>query len=224
MAFSATTSTALRYWNMARQRYCRRLAQNPYTLRVSADPLVAAGRAHPRGRPGFSTYGSELRARDGLSAGGKPDSNSRSLPATSAVAVTDPRRPMSPVGAPHFAGGTDNSNPVASSSKSCANRTSSSGRDSHRCNTTRRPVPSEPPELGAELSAPFPHSDCREYLVNGSVGNRIRSLREGVADLKSSRKASPFSGGTSGSNPIRSSGEMVWGRRRGNGTIVAVAN
>ena len=30
--------------------------------------------------------------------------------------------------------------------------------------------------------------------------------------------------GTEGSNPPPSSGEMVWGRRRGNGTIVAVAN
>jgi len=30
--------------------------------------------------------------------------------------------------------------------------------------------------------------------------------------------------GTESSNPLPSSGEMVWGRRRGNGTIVAVAN
>jgi hypothetical protein len=32
------------------------------------------------------------------------------------------------------------------------------------------------------------------------------------------------SGGTGSSNPASSSAEMVWGRRRGNGTIVAVAN
>ena len=47
MAFSPTTSAALRYWNMARQRYCRRLARYRNTLRVSADP-VAKPAAHTR--------------------------------------------------------------------------------------------------------------------------------------------------------------------------------
>jgi hypothetical protein len=34
----------------------------------------------------------------------------------------------------------------------------------------------------------------------------------------------PSQRGPEGSNLASSSGEMVWGRRRGNGTIVAVAN
>jgi len=37
-------------------------------------------------------------------------------------------------------------------------------------------------------------------------------------------KASSLLPGTEGSNPVPSRREMVWGRRRGNGTIVAVAN
>jgi hypothetical protein len=47
VAFSPTPSAALRYWNMARQRYCRRLARSYNTLRVSADP-VAKPAAHSR--------------------------------------------------------------------------------------------------------------------------------------------------------------------------------
>ena len=38
------------------------------------------------------------------------------------------------------------------------------------------------------------------------------------------KKNRPFRAETDGSNPSPSSREMVWGRRRGNGTIVAVAN
>ena len=53
MAFSPTPSAALRYWNMARQRYCRRLARYRHTLRVSADPAAKPaarfdGRETPR--------------------------------------------------------------------------------------------------------------------------------------------------------------------------------
>src|SRR6266436_9497008 len=47
LAFSPPTSAALRYWNMARQRYCRRLARNGKAMRVSADP-VAKPAAHTR--------------------------------------------------------------------------------------------------------------------------------------------------------------------------------
>src|SRR4029077_9582824 len=47
VAFSPTPSAALRYWNMARQRYCRRLARSCNTLHVSADP-VAKPAAHTR--------------------------------------------------------------------------------------------------------------------------------------------------------------------------------
>jgi hypothetical protein len=47
VAFSPTPSAALRYWNMARQRYCRRLVRYRNTLRVSADPVAKAA-AHTR--------------------------------------------------------------------------------------------------------------------------------------------------------------------------------
>ena len=61
VAFSPTTSAALRYWNMARQRYCRRLARYRHTLRVSADPLAkpaAHTRAESRGsRPTTAAAG-----------------------------------------------------------------------------------------------------------------------------------------------------------------------
>jgi len=40
VAFAPNPSAALRYWNMARQRYCRRLARSCNTLRVSADPVA----------------------------------------------------------------------------------------------------------------------------------------------------------------------------------------
>jgi hypothetical protein len=46
-AFPPTPSAALRYWNMARQRYCRRLLRYRNNLRVSAD-LVAKPAAHTR--------------------------------------------------------------------------------------------------------------------------------------------------------------------------------
>src|SRR5438128_4816473 len=49
-------SPALRYWNMARQRYCRRLARYRNTRSVSADLVAKPAPAHPRGKPGFSTF------------------------------------------------------------------------------------------------------------------------------------------------------------------------
>jgi hypothetical protein len=53
VAFSRTPSAALRYWNLARQRYCCcRLARYRNTLRVSADPVTkpaAHTRAESRG-------------------------------------------------------------------------------------------------------------------------------------------------------------------------------
>src|SRR5208282_1551841 len=52
VAFSPLPSAALRYWNMPRQRYCRRLARHRHTLCVSADPLAkpaAHTRAESRG-------------------------------------------------------------------------------------------------------------------------------------------------------------------------------
>src|SRR5438094_619694 len=44
-------SAALRYWNSARQRYCRRFARYRNTLRVSAD-LAATTAAHTGANPG----------------------------------------------------------------------------------------------------------------------------------------------------------------------------
>jgi hypothetical protein len=78
VAFSATTSTALRYWNIARQRYCCRLAQNPSTRRVSADPLAqpaAHSRAEGRGFRPTKASASERRTLCWR----EVDSNPRSL-------------------------------------------------------------------------------------------------------------------------------------------------
>jgi hypothetical protein len=55
VAFSPTPSAALRYWNLARQRYCRRLARYRHTLRVSADPV-----AKPAAHTGAESRGSRL--------------------------------------------------------------------------------------------------------------------------------------------------------------------
>ena len=70
MAFSPTRSAALRYWNMARQRYCRRLARSRNTLCVSADP-GAKPTAHSRAESPGSWSSKAERERDGLSAGGR---------------------------------------------------------------------------------------------------------------------------------------------------------
>ena len=59
---------ALRYWNMARQRYCGRLAR--YTRSVSADP-VAKPAAHTRAESRVLDFRNRMRERDGLSAGGR---------------------------------------------------------------------------------------------------------------------------------------------------------
>src|SRR5271165_516364 len=55
---------------MARQRYCRRLARYRNTLRVSADP-VAKPAADTRAEAGVLDLRKRMRARDGLSAGGR---------------------------------------------------------------------------------------------------------------------------------------------------------
>src|ERR1700730_15552057 len=64
---SPTTSTASRYWNMARQRYCRRLASCSRRPRVSAD-RAASPAAHTRGesrdpRPTKAVSGERLTLR-----------------------------------------------------------------------------------------------------------------------------------------------------------------
>src|SRR6266404_8876225 len=67
VAFSPTPSAALRYWNMARQRYCRRLVRSCNTLRVSADPVAkpaARSRAESRGsRPSKAAPGERRTLR-----------------------------------------------------------------------------------------------------------------------------------------------------------------
>jgi len=69
-AFSPTPSAALRYWNMARQRYCRWSPDNRNTLRVSADPAANQPRI-PARKAGVLDLRKGMRARDGLSAGGR---------------------------------------------------------------------------------------------------------------------------------------------------------
>jgi hypothetical protein len=57
-----------------------------------------------------------------------------------------------------------------------------------------------------------------DWLVTGQVvPGRVASRAASCTKLYRSR-------GTEGSNPSPSSGEMVWGRRRGDGTIVAASN
>jgi hypothetical protein len=77
VAFSPTASAATRYWNMAGQRYCRRLARYRNTLRVSADPVAkpaAHTRAESRGsRPSKAAAGERQTRR-----WREPDSNRRS--------------------------------------------------------------------------------------------------------------------------------------------------
>src|SRR5207248_3140402 len=69
-ALSPTTSAALRYWNMARQRYCRRLARYRNILSVSADRSRSQPRT-PARKAVVLDLRKRIRARDGLSAGGK---------------------------------------------------------------------------------------------------------------------------------------------------------
>ena len=69
VAFSLTPSAALRYWNMARQRYCRRLAyiETPCAslpTRSPSQPRTAARKAE------VLDSRKQLGERDGLAAGG----------------------------------------------------------------------------------------------------------------------------------------------------------
>jgi hypothetical protein len=66
---------------------------------------------------------------------------------------------------------------------------------------------------GFELSVPRRESN-ESPSGTGTVTEATKVRLEAVAYLP----------GTDGSNPFPSTREMVWGRRRGNGTIVAVAN
>jgi len=68
---------ALGYWNMARQRYCRRLAPSCNTLRVSADP-VAKPAAHRRPKSRGSRPSTAARGERRTLRWRKPDSNHRS--------------------------------------------------------------------------------------------------------------------------------------------------
>ena len=56
VAFSPTRSAALRYWNMARQRYCRRLARSPKHPERLCRPRRQADRPQPRGKPKFLVF------------------------------------------------------------------------------------------------------------------------------------------------------------------------
>src|SRR6266436_515478 len=78
MVFSPPTSAALRYWNMARQRYCRGLARYRNTRSVSADP-VAQPAAHTRAESRGSGPSKVDAAERQTLCWRKTDSNSRSL-------------------------------------------------------------------------------------------------------------------------------------------------
>ena len=62
-----------------------------------------------------------------------------------------------------------------------------------------------------------PSGECRLCLIPRQP--KSRRERELAHDASGAHPR-----GTDGSNPVPSSGEMVWGRRRGDGTTVAVPN
>src|SRR4029077_12245821 len=69
LAFSPPTSAALRYWNMARQRYCRRLARNGKPCASLPTQSPSQPRT-PARKAGVLDLRKRMRERDGLSAGG----------------------------------------------------------------------------------------------------------------------------------------------------------
>ena len=70
MALPPTASAALRYWNMARQRHCRRLARNGKPAASLLTPSSSEPRT-PAGKARVLDARKWLRERDGLSAGGR---------------------------------------------------------------------------------------------------------------------------------------------------------
>ena len=70
MALPLTASAALRYWNMARQRHCRRLARNGKPAASLLTPSSSEPRT-PARKAGVVDLRKRIRARDGLSAGGR---------------------------------------------------------------------------------------------------------------------------------------------------------
>src|SRR6516165_9802218 len=129
VALSPPPSAALRYWNMARQRYCRRLVRYRHTLRVSADQVAkpaAHTRAESRGSRPTKADSDErrtLRWRE-------MDSNHRFLARKSRFllwkANCGDRTGVAKKGC--FLCGTDGSNPSPSSGESRANLTSNGAR------------------------------------------------------------------------------------------------
>ena len=70
MAVPLTASASLRYWNMARQRHCRRLARNGKPAASLLTPSSSEPRT-PAGKARVLDARKWLRERDGLSAGGR---------------------------------------------------------------------------------------------------------------------------------------------------------
>ena len=70
MALPLTASASLRYWNMARQRHCRRLARNGKPAASLLTPSSSEPRT-PAGKARVLDARKWLRERDGLSAGGR---------------------------------------------------------------------------------------------------------------------------------------------------------
>jgi hypothetical protein len=66
----ATTSASLRYWNSARQRYCRQLVRYRKTL-ASLPTRSPSQQPRPARKAGFLDLRKQLRERDRLSAGGR---------------------------------------------------------------------------------------------------------------------------------------------------------
>src|SRR5882762_7138084 len=70
LAFSPPTSAALRYWNMARQRYCRRLARNGKPCASLPTQSPSQPRT-PARKAGVLDLRKRIWERDRLSGGGR---------------------------------------------------------------------------------------------------------------------------------------------------------
>jgi hypothetical protein len=72
---------------------------------------------------------------------------------------------------------------------------------------------------------PAERLDFKSPVPTRIVSNSVPlAASEGEVERAQARKTLSLLRGTEGSNPPPSTGEMLWGRRRGDGTIVAASN
>jgi len=82
------------------------------------------------------------------------------------------------------------------------------------------------PHQQTVVSRSLAHPAVGAFLYDGATPS-MRTwwfYDDGLSAPVENPHPTPANSGTGSSNPSPSSGEMVWGRRRGDGTIVAAAN